>query len=177
MFVQPDVEQALRDKLSEYPADVFLQATGGTVRQDETSVMLSVRSATAISTFAPATWSPATAPTAWSASNSVSASRISPSTNGDGGGYADQRSRQTAVKIVSVPPSSRPGTLRAGTRQAAPPGDQAAAGRGSAGRGQPDNVLRLLKDFTDVSDLTIWRSAVYRFMRCWRRAGGTSASS
>jgi 3-(3-hydroxy-phenyl)propionate hydroxylase len=29
--------------------------------------------------------------------------------------------------------------------------------------GAPDNVLRLLKGFTDTSDLTIWRSAVYRF--------------
>jgi len=29
--------------------------------------------------------------------------------------------------------------------------------------GAPDNVLKLLKGFTDTSDLTIWRSAVYRF--------------
>jgi 3-(3-hydroxy-phenyl)propionate hydroxylase len=29
--------------------------------------------------------------------------------------------------------------------------------------GAADNVLRLLKRFTDTSDLTIWRSAVYRF--------------
>jgi 3-(3-hydroxy-phenyl)propionate hydroxylase len=29
--------------------------------------------------------------------------------------------------------------------------------------GAPDNVLRLLRGFTDISDLTIWRSAVYRF--------------
>jgi 3-(3-hydroxy-phenyl)propionate hydroxylase len=29
--------------------------------------------------------------------------------------------------------------------------------------GAPDSVIRLLKGFTDTSDLTIWRSAVYRF--------------
>jgi 3-(3-hydroxy-phenyl)propionate hydroxylase len=29
--------------------------------------------------------------------------------------------------------------------------------------GAPDNVIKLLKGFTDTSDLTIWRSAVYRF--------------
>jgi 3-(3-hydroxy-phenyl)propionate hydroxylase len=37
---------------------------------------------------------------------------------------------------------------------------------------EPENVLRLLSAFTDISDLTVWRSAVYRFhallARQWR---------
>lgn len=40
--------------------------------------------------------------------------------------------------------------------------------------GKPDNVLRVLSDFTDTSDLDIRRSAVYRFhallAQKWRSA-------
>ena len=44
-FVQPDAEDALRQKLSEYDhADVFLTATGVALAQDEDMVSLSVRS-------------------------------------------------------------------------------------------------------------------------------------
>src|SRR6185437_17133059 len=44
-FVQPDAENALRHKLSEYrEADVFLGSSGVSLTQDATSVSLSVRS-------------------------------------------------------------------------------------------------------------------------------------
>jgi 3-(3-hydroxy-phenyl)propionate hydroxylase len=47
-FVQPDAENALREKLSEYgQADVFLTASAVSLAQDEASVSLSVRSESA----------------------------------------------------------------------------------------------------------------------------------
>ena len=46
-FVQPDAEQALRDKLAGYKdADVFLSTTGVSLEQDEASVSLKARGET-----------------------------------------------------------------------------------------------------------------------------------
>ncbi|MGY2808888.1 FAD-dependent monooxygenase [Bradyrhizobium sp. USDA 4506] len=48
-FVQPDVEQALRDKLADYPhADIFLAATGVALQQDDGAVMLTARAASPV---------------------------------------------------------------------------------------------------------------------------------
>lgn len=58
-----------------------------------------------------------------------------------------------------------PGALRRWEIKLLPGEDTDAAGT-------PENVLRLLGGFTDTSDLTVWRSAVYRFhallARHWR---------
>ena len=58
---------------------------------------------------------------------------------------------------------SRPGTFVPGPRNLRRWEIKLLPGEDPELAGAPDNVLRLLKGFTDISDLTIWRSAVYRF--------------
>ncbi len=84
-FVQPDLEQALRDKLADDPhVDIFLAATGVAAatgrRRGDADRAARVRRG--VVDPARAIWSAATAPTALSASNSVSAWTILPSMNG-----------------------------------------------------------------------------------------------
>ncbi|MGY2808887.1 FAD-dependent monooxygenase [Bradyrhizobium sp. USDA 4506] len=67
---------------------------------------------------------------------------------------------------------SRPGTFVPGPRNLRRWEIKLLPGEDPEAAGTPDNVVKLLKRFTDISDLTIWRSAVYRFHallgRRWR---------
>ncbi len=175
MFVQPDVEQALRDKLSEYAgADVFLQATGGAVQQDATSVTLSVRSEIDGEFDLRGRYL-----VACDGANSLVRKQL-------GIGLEDlafdewwmvvdtltsDRAKRPSKSFQYCRPS-RPGTFVPGPGKLRRWEIKLLPGEDPQDAGQPDNVLRLLKDFTDTSDLTIWRSAVYRFhallAQAWR---------
>jgi 3-(3-hydroxy-phenyl)propionate hydroxylase len=58
---------------------------------------------------------------------------------------------------------SRPGTFVPGPRNLRRWEIKLLPGEDPIAVGAPDSVINLLKGFTDTSDLTIWRSAVYRF--------------
>jgi 3-(3-hydroxy-phenyl)propionate hydroxylase len=165
-FVQPDAEQALRDKLAGYAdADVFLSTTGLSLAQDEASVSLKARSETGDEFEISARYL-----VGCDGANSFVRKQL-------GIGLEDLGFDEwwMVVDTLTSDPGKRPaksyqycwpsrpgtfvpgpGNLRRWEIKLLPAEDPEAAGA-------PDNVIRLLKGFTDISDLTIWRSAVYRF--------------
>ena len=165
-FVQPDAEHALREKLSEYGhADVFLAASGGSFTQDDETVSLSVRSETRGEFTIKARYL-----VGCDGANSFVRKQL-------GIGLEDLAFDEwwMVVDTLTSEPDKRAGErlsillavaprhFHPRSRPIAALGDQVAAGEDPEKAGAADNVLRLLKGFTDVSDLTIWRSAVYRF--------------
>jgi 3-(3-hydroxy-phenyl)propionate hydroxylase len=165
-FVQPDAENALREKLSEYGhADVFLAATGVSFAQNEETVSLSVRSETrgeftihtrylvgcdgansfvrkqlgvALEDLAFDEW--------WMVVDTLTSE-------------PDKR----PAKSFQYCWPARPGTFVPGPGRLRRWEIKLLPGEDPEKTGAPDNMRRLLKGFTDTSDLTIWRSAVYRF--------------
>jgi 3-(3-hydroxy-phenyl)propionate hydroxylase len=165
-FVQPDAENALREKLSEYgDADVFLAASGVSFAQDDEMVSLSVRSETrgeftlhvrylvgcdgansfvrkqlgiGLEDLAFDEW--------WMVVDTLT-------------GEPDKR----PAKSFQYCWPSRPGTFVPGPGRLRRWEIKLLPGEDPEEAGSADNVLRLLQGFTDTSDLTIWRSAVYRF--------------
>lgn len=165
-FVQPDAENALRQKLSEYGhADVFLTATGVALAQDEETVSLSVHSET----------------------RGKFAIRSRYLVGCDGANSFVRKQLGVALEdlafdewwmvvdtLTSEPDKrpaksfqycwpSRPGTFVPGPGRLRRWEIKLLPGEDPEEAGAADNVLRLLKGFTDTSDLSIWRSAVYRF--------------
>ena len=165
-FVQPDAEKALREKLSGYEdADVFLSATGVSLMQDQTSVSLSARRNDGSEFTLRARYL-----VGCDGANSFVRKQI-------GAGLEDLAFDEwwAVVDTLTSDPAKRPAKAfqycwpaRPGTFVPGPgnlrrweikllPGEDPEAG------GTPDSIARLLGGFTDISDLTIWRSAVYRF--------------
>jgi 3-(3-hydroxy-phenyl)propionate hydroxylase len=165
-FVQPDAENALRKKLSEYSdADVFLAASGVSFAQDDETVSLSVRSETRGEFTLHARYL-----VGCDGANSYVRKQL-------GIGLEDLAFDEwwMVVDTLTSEPDkrpaksfqycwpSRPGTFVPGPGRLRRWEIKLLPGEDPEKTGAADNVLRLLKGFTDTSDLTIWRSAVYRF--------------
>ncbi|MGY4254041.1 3-(3-hydroxy-phenyl)propionate hydroxylase [Bradyrhizobium sp. USDA 4516] len=174
-FVQPDVEQALRDKLADYPhADIFLAATGVALQQDDGAVMLTARRESGEEFLIRARYL-----VGCDGANSFVRKQL-------GIGLDDLAFDEwwMVVDTLTSDPAkrparsfqccwpSRPGTFVPGPRNLRRWEIKLLPGEDPEAAGAPDNVVTLLKGFTDISDLTIWRSAVYRFHallgRRWR---------
>ncbi|WP_298376363.1 bifunctional 3-(3-hydroxy-phenyl)propionate/3-hydroxycinnamic acid hydroxylase [uncultured Bradyrhizobium sp.] len=165
-FVQPDVEQALRDKLAEYPqVDVFLAAAGMALEQDERAVTLTARRERGEEFRIRARYL-----VGCDGANSFVRKQL-------GIGLDDLAFDEwwMVVDTLTSDPAkrparsfqycwpSRPGTFVPGPRNLRRWEIKLLPGEDPEAAGAPDNVVKLLKGFTDISDLTIWRSAVYRF--------------
>lgn len=165
-FVQPDAEQALRDKLAGYNgADVFLSTTGLSLAQDEASVSLRARTEAGGEFEISARYL-----VGCDGANSFVRKHL-------GAGLEDLAFDEwwIVVDTLTSDPAkrpaksfqycwpSRPGTFVPGPRNLRRWEIKLLPGEDPEAAGAPDNVLKLLKGFTDTSDLTIWRSAVYRF--------------
>lgn len=165
-FVQPDAEKALREKLAGYVnANVFLSATGLSLAQDPTLASLSVRRDDGSEFTLRARYL-----VGCDGANSFVRKQI-------GAGLEDLAFDEwwMVVDALTSDPAKRPAKAFQYCRPARPgtfvPGPgrlrrweiKLLPGEDPEAAGAPDNVIRLLKGFTDTSDLTIWRSAVYRF--------------
>jgi 3-(3-hydroxy-phenyl)propionate hydroxylase len=165
-FVQPDAERALRDKLAGYgKADVFLASTGMSLEQTETAVSLKVRADSGAEFALDARYL-----VGCDGANSFVRKHL-------GVGLEDLAFDEwwMVVDTLSSEPAkrpaksyqycwpSRPGTFVPGPGNLRRWEIKLLPGEDPEIAGEPDNVIRLLKGFTDTSDLTIWRSAVYRF--------------
>jgi 3-(3-hydroxy-phenyl)propionate hydroxylase len=165
-FVQPEAEQALRDKLAGYKkADVFLSTTGLSLAQDDDAVSLRARTDTGAEFQIRARYL-----IGCDGANSLVRKHI-------GTGLEDlafdecwmvvdaltsEPARRPAKSFQYCWPQ-RPGTFVPGPRNLRRWEIKLLPGEDPEAAGHPDNVLKLLKGFTDTSDLSIWRSAVYRF--------------
>ncbi|MBR0897427.1 bifunctional 3-(3-hydroxy-phenyl)propionate/3-hydroxycinnamic acid hydroxylase [Bradyrhizobium tropiciagri] len=165
-FVQPDLERALRDKLAEYPqADVVLAAAGVALRQDDSAVTLTARRESGEEFSIQARYL-----VGCDGANSFVRKQL-------GVGLDDLAFDEwwMVVDTLTSDPAkrpaksfqycwpSRPGTFVPGPRDLRRWEIKLLPGEDPEAFGAPDNVVTLLKGFTDMSDLTIWRSAVYRF--------------
>jgi 3-(3-hydroxy-phenyl)propionate hydroxylase len=165
-FIQPEAEQALRDKLAGYKgADVFLSTTGLSLAQDNDSVSLRARTDTGGEFEITARYL-----VGCDGANSLVRKHI-------GTGLEDlafdewwmvvdtltsEPARRPAKSFQYCWPH-RPGTFVPGPRNLRRWEIKLLPGEDPEAAGHPDNVLKLLQGFTDTSDLSIWRSAVYRF--------------
>lgn len=165
-FVQPEAEQALRDKLAEYAnADVFLPAAGVSLRQDDGAMTLTARRESGEDLTIRARYL-----VGCDGANSFVRKQL-------GVGLEDLAFDEwwMVVDTLTSEPAkrpaksfqycwpSRPGTFVPGPRNLRRWEIKLLPGEDPDAAGAPDNVVKLLKGFTDISDLTIWRSAVYRF--------------
>jgi 3-(3-hydroxy-phenyl)propionate hydroxylase len=165
-FVQPDAEKALRDKLAEYEkADVFLPASGLTLVQDDELVSLSVKPESGAEFTVRARYL-----VGCDGANSLVRKQL-------GIGLEDLAFDEwwmvvdTLTSDLAKRPAkgfqycwpSRPGTFIPGPGNLRRWEIKLLPGEDPEAAGAPDNVMRLLQGFTDTSDLTIWRAAVYRF--------------
>lgn len=165
-FVQPDAEQALRDKLAGYAnANVFLSTTGLSLAQDDTSVSLRAATAAGGEFEIRARYL-----VGCDGANSFVRKHL-------GAGLEDLAFDEwwIVVDTLTSEPAkrpaksfqycwpSRPGTFVPGPRNLRRWEIKLLPGEDPEAAGAAENVLKLLKGFTDTSDLTIWRSAVYRF--------------
>jgi 3-(3-hydroxy-phenyl)propionate hydroxylase len=165
-FVQPDAEQALRDKLAGYKGvDVFLSTTGLALTQDEVSVSLKAKEEAGDEFEIRARYL-----VGCDGANSFVRKHL-------GIGLEDLAFDEwwMVVDTLTSEPAkrparafqycwpSRPGTFVPGPRNLRRWEIKLLPGEDPEVAGARDNVLKLLKGFTDTSDLTIWRSAVYRF--------------
>jgi 3-(3-hydroxy-phenyl)propionate hydroxylase len=165
-FVQPDAEQALRDKLASYKgADIFLSATGRSLTQDDQSVSLTVRADSGGEFEISARYL-----VGCDGANSFVRKQLGIELED----LAFDEWWMVVDTLTSEPAKrpaksfqycwpSRPGTFVPGPRNLRRWEIKLLPGEDPEAAGAPDNVLKLLKGFTDTSDLTIWRSAVYRF--------------
>jgi 3-(3-hydroxy-phenyl)propionate hydroxylase len=165
-FVQPDAEKALREKLSGYRnADVFLSAACVSLQQDQVSVSLSARRDDGGEFSLRARYL-----VGCDGANSFVRKQI-------GAGLEDLAFDEwwVVVDTLTGDPAkrpakafqycwpSRPGTFVPGPGRLRRWEIKLLPGEDPEAAGTPESVVRLLKGFTDISDLTIWRSAVYRF--------------
>lgn len=165
-FVQPDAENALRQKLSQYGhADIFLTATGVALAQDEEIVSLSVRSEMAGEFTIRSRYL-----VGCDGANSFVRKQLGVALED----LAFDEWWMVVDTLTSEPDKrpaksfqycwpSRPGTFVPGPGRLRRWEIKLLPGEDPEEAGAADNVLRLLKGFTDTSDLSIWRSAVYRF--------------
>ncbi|MGF6306401.1 3-(3-hydroxy-phenyl)propionate hydroxylase [Bradyrhizobium sp. i1.8.4] len=169
-FVQPDVERALRDKLAEYPhVDVFLAATGVALRQDDGAVTLTARREPGEEFLIRARYL-----VGCDGANSFVRKQVGVDLDDlafdEWWMVVDALTSDPAKRPAKRPAKSfqycwpsRPGTFIPDPRNLRRWEIKLLPGEDPEAAGAPDNVVKLLKGFTDISDLTIWRSAVYRF--------------
>ena len=165
-FVQPDAEKALREKLGRYGnADVLLSASAVALEQDQAFVSLSVRRDDGGEFTLRARYL-----VGCDGANSFVRKQI-------GAGLEDLAFDEwwMVIDALTSEPAKRPAKAFQYCRPSRPgtfvpgPGNlrrweiKLLPGEDPDVLGAPDNVIRLLRGFTDISDLTIWRSAVYRF--------------
>jgi 3-(3-hydroxy-phenyl)propionate hydroxylase len=165
-FVQPEAEQALRDRLAKYAGvDVFLSTSGVSLAQDDQSVTLMARTDTGEKLVLRARYL-----VGCDGANSLVRKQL-------GVGLEDLTFDEWWMVVDALTSDlakrpaksfqycwpSRPGTFVPGPRNLRRWEIKLLPGEDPEAAGTPDNVVRLLKGFTDTSDLTIWRSAVYRF--------------
>ena len=166
-FVQPDLEEALRDKLAEYvPADVLLSTQVVSFEQDNECVSVTIRALS---------------------NGDTRVLRARYLVGCDGANSFVRKQRGIALEdlafdewwmvidtFTSEPAKrpnkcfqycwpSRPGTFLPGPGRLRRWEIKLLPGENPDAVLMPENVLSLLSAFTDISDLTIWRSVVYRF--------------
>jgi 3-(3-hydroxy-phenyl)propionate hydroxylase len=165
-FVQPDAEQALRDRLAGYKdADVFLSTTGVSLEQDEVSVSLKARGETGDEFEISARYL-----VGCDGANSFVRKHLGVALEDLAfdewwivvDALTSDPGKRPAKSYQYCRPS-RPGTFVPGPGKLRRWEIKLLPGEDPEPAGTPDNVLKLLEGFTDTSDLTIWRSAVYRF--------------
>ncbi|QOZ28284.1 bifunctional 3-(3-hydroxy-phenyl)propionate/3-hydroxycinnamic acid hydroxylase [Bradyrhizobium sp. CCBAU 51753] len=165
-FVQPEAEQALRERLAEQGnADVFLATTGVSLQQDDDATTLVARRESGDELVIRARYL-----VGCDGANSFVRKQL-------GIGLEDLAFDEwwMVVDTLTSEPAKRPakgfqycwpqrpGTFIPGPRNLRRWEIKLLPGEDPDAAGAPDNVAKLLKGFTDISDLTIWRSAVYRF--------------
>jgi 3-(3-hydroxy-phenyl)propionate hydroxylase len=165
-FVQPEAERTLRDKLAGYAnADVFLATTSVSLRQDDNEATLIARRESGEDLTIRARYL-----VGCDGANSFVRRQL-------GIGLEDLAFDEwwMVVDTLTSEPAkrpaksfqycwpSRPGTFVPGPRNLRRWEIKLLPGEDPEVAGAPGNVVKLLKGFTDISDLTIWRSAVYRF--------------
>lgn len=165
-FVQPEAEQALRDKLAEYAnADILPPTSGVSMSQGDGSVTLIAQRESGEEVTIRARYL-----VGCDGANSFVRKQL-------GIGLEDLAFDEwwMVVDTLTSDPAkrpakgfqycwpSRPGTFIPGPRNLRRWEIKLLPGEDPDATGTPDNVAKLLEGFTDISDLTIWRSAVYRF--------------
>ena len=165
-FVQPDAEQALRDRLTGYKdAEVFLSTVGLSLAQHDGSVSLRAKAEAGDEFEISARYL-----VGCDGANSFVRRQL-------GIGLEDLAFDEwwMVVDTLTSEPGkrparsfqycwpSRPGTFVPGPRNLRRWEIKLLPGEDPELAGTPDNVLKLLRGFTDTSDLAVWRSAIYRF--------------
>ena len=165
-FVQPEMEQALRDRLAGFAnAWIILAAGGVSLRQDDDIVTLTARRESDEELVIRARYL-----VGCDGANSFVRKQL-------GIGLEDLAFDEwwMVVDTLTSEPAkrparsfqycwpARPGTFVPGPRNLRRWEIKLLPGEDPEAAGRPDNVVTLLRGFTDISDLTIWRSAVYRF--------------
>lgn len=174
-FVQPEFEKALRDKFKVYPkADVFLATRAVSVGEDADSVSLDVKEAGGATRNLKARYL-----VACDGANSFVRKRLGVQLEDLAfdewwmvvDAFTSDVGKRPAKCFQYCRPS-RPGTYLPGPGTLRRWEIKLLPGEEPEAFGAPDNVRKVLADFTDTSDLEIWRSAVYRFhallARDWR---------
>ncbi|QPF86262.1 bifunctional 3-(3-hydroxy-phenyl)propionate/3-hydroxycinnamic acid hydroxylase [Bradyrhizobium genosp. L] len=165
-FVQPEAELALRDRLAEHAnADVLLSTTCVAVAQDDDAATLIARRESGEDITIRARYL-----VGCDGANSFVRKQL-------GVGLEDLAFDEwwMVVDTLTSDPAKRPakgfqycwprrpGTFIPGPRNLRRWEIKLLPGEDPEAAGTPENVEKLLQGFTDISDLTIWRSAVYRF--------------
>jgi len=164
-MVQPDVERALRDQLARYgDADVFLSAQATGFVQDAEGVSLTIEKAGTARTLR------ARYLVACDGANSFVRKqlgiRLDDLAFDEWWMVVDALSSDLAKrpdKCFQYCWPSRPGTYLPGPGKLRRWEIKLLPGETPADFASNDNIIKVLQGFTDTSDLTIWRSAVYRF--------------
>lgn len=165
-FVQPDVEQALRAKLTEYAgADVFLSTRATAISQGADVVSLTCSSESGDEIVLRSRYLVA-ADGANSFVRKQLGIRLDDLEFDEWWMVVDAFAGDLGKrpnKCFQYCWPSRPGTFLPGPGALRRWEIKLLPGEDPAEFGQASNVLRVLQGFTDTSDLEIWRSAVYRF--------------
>lgn len=166
-FVQPEFEKLLRDKLAAYPkADVLLATRAVSFNEDPDGVSLTIEPAAGgASRTLQARYL-----VACDGANSFVRKRLGVALDDLAfdewwmvvDAFTSDVSKRPAKCFQYCRPS-RPGTYLPGPGTLRRWEIKLLPGEDPVEFGKPDNVAKVLQDFTDTSDLEIWRSAVYRF--------------
>jgi 3-(3-hydroxy-phenyl)propionate hydroxylase len=165
-FVQPELEQALRNKLSAYEgADIFLSTCAVEFAQDADGVSLQVKSPDGTERALRARYL-----VACDGANSFARKQLGIELEDLAfdewwmvvDAFAQELTKRPRKCFQYCWPS-RPGTYLPGPGALRRWEIKLLPGETPEKFGRRDNVLEVLSGFTDTSDLEIWRSAVYRF--------------
>jgi 3-(3-hydroxy-phenyl)propionate hydroxylase len=174
-FVQPDMERALRNKLAQYDrADVFLLARATSLDEDKDGVSLTMAEAGGSRTLRTRYL------VACDGANSLVRKQLGVCLDDLAfdewwmvvDAFAKDLSKRPNKCFQYCWPS-RPGTFLPGPGALRRWEIKLLPGEKPEDFASNDNIIRVLRGYTDTSDLEIWRSAVYRFhallAQSWRR--------